>query len=1159
MRDLFTPDFLRGADRASKTFISLKRFFAERERAQTTVAATSAEQLFARGGIGDLHAAGSPCVDFSPMGRRRGYQGPSMLLYMLWCALVRRALPTIIVFENVVQFPMAVLLDTLGDIYCINAIVVDAVTWLGAVRRKRRYALLTLRGAGKLTAPLAGLHEFHTGRVPAVDGRTLFTEDLPPEQLTPARAAVADGYARRCPGFSSSSLADLSQYPDTRPRRTLAGRPCFTVTRGSATIWCARERRCLTGQEILNAQGFPTSADMCLSLGVPYIDTSLISRSRLAGFSGNAMAVPCIGALVHWAMAHFVSGSCPSAAGAGEPPSLDKTTIDTSPAPPTSQATSPADAPRSTTTQISTSRSATGMFHASPTCTEPVTENKPSTSRAADPAPDLPADETSPASPACVTLPLWLQKTASLLEDSLIALRPALVGFERTGVDEEGPSTGRSRDLYPLPSISPTFAADIMDGDCDAGLVQPVVQLSNSAVAGLNALAGCGAPTSSVRLTKVRRAVLERVIGKVVRMLKRLRSLEEVPGEMALGLLIDDADVTGESKAKKLDGMACDLLDTSAGVEPLKYVPSDVSAVLSSPDALFGATGIERCQPGRIPREDRSQYALLVLRQLRCGKVQLHGSIAAGAGIFPIAKKGTTAQREVWNGSALSALARRPLRPPHLASPTSLLYLEGSEQLPLRVWKRDARCFFDQLQTPQGIRRCLGRPGLHLRELLSCHLVSGGRERAITDNELAAFCSHMGPIDLDAFVFPCCASWPMGFSWSSFIAQSTLLAQCNRVGLTDDRMLADDLLPPSRGTLRFALATDDVMIFDRAAADTDTRDMPGHHAAAALDAELERAGIQRHPKKDENGRTSTTVIGIDLDNGRYLVPEGTKLQRLMVGVCHLLELCLELSGDEMAAILGTCSWFAALSRPVFSCFHQVYEFSRERGTGRAAVPASVRAELCLFVALCPLLEADTWREWQDCVVASDASSVFGFGVSVANCSPTVTRDIANTCTMPATYIRLDRSVAHPDEEQERPRKGTPCKVPLGRGCFRTVIASKAQHKAHSGSLETTAVVLALRWLLRKASRHARRTLLLIDAQAVVGAVAKGRSSAPSIRRGVMRVAALLLAGDLQPYYGYIPSEENPADTPSRGVWRTWRRQRRGTRASGEVRKRHLKT
>ena len=236
----------------------------------------------------------------------------------------------------------------------------------------------------------------------------------------------------------------------------------------------------------------------------------------------------------------------------------------------------------------------------------------------------------------------------------------------------------------------------------------------------------------------------------------------------------------------------------------------------------------------------------------------------------------------------------------------------------------------------------------------------------------------------------------------------------------------------------------------------------------------------------------------------------------------------------------------------------MYDFSRDRTDERAALPESVRAELLLFMSVCPLLEADTWRVWQDCVVATDASTVFGFGVSVAHCDATVTRDIAKDCTVPSTYIRLNRDVPHQEEEAERPRLGRACHVRLGRGCFRTVIASKARHAPHSGSLETTAVVLGLRWLLRSATRHSKRTLLLIDAQAVLGATAKGRSSAPSIRRGVMRVAALLLAGDLQPYYGYIPSEENPADTPSRGVIRPWRRSHKGTKARSGVLKSCLK-
>ena len=61
--------------------------------------------------------------------------------------------------------------------------------------------------------------------------------------------------------------------------------------------------------------------------------------------------------------------------------------------------------------------------------------------------------------------------------------------------------------------------------------------------------------------------------------------------------------------------------------------------------------------------------------------------------------------------------------------------------------------------------------------------------------------------------------------------------------------------------------------------------------------------------------------------------------------------------------------------------------------------------------------------------------------------------------------------------------------------------------------------------------------LPVDARVVVGAAAKGRSSAPAIRRRIMRAAALALAGDLHLCYAYIPSEDNLADTPPRGIVR----------------------
>ena len=78
------------------------------------------------------------------------------------------------------------------------------------------------------------------------------------------------------------------------------------------------------------------------------------------------------------------------------------------------------------------------------------------------------------------------------------------------------------------------------------------------------------------------------------------------------------------------------------------------------------------------------------------------------------------------------------------------------------------------------------------------------------------------------------------------------------------------------------------------------------------------------------------------------------------------------------------------------------------------------------------------------------------------------------------------------------------------------------------------VKLLLRWLLRTARHFHHRVAILVDAKAALCAVAKGRSGAAGFRPTLCSIGALLLASDtlLRPIY--IPSEDNPADAPSRG-------------------------
>ena len=375
----------------------------------------------------------------------------------------------------------------------------------------------------------------------------------------------------------------------------------------------------------------------------------------------------------------------------------------------------------------------------------------------------------------------------------------------------------------------------------------------------------------------------------------------------------------------------------------------------------------------------------------------------------------------------------------------------------------------------------------------------------------------------------------MGFSWSSYLAQSCLLGCLQAAGVGEHHMLADDLPPPVDLDRAVSLATDDIIVFGR-------HDLPSvRQRVARIDKAVADAGIEAHRGKDVNEALNTTVIGVDVVDGTRLMPAATKMALVLVGLAHFCSRerpsCTTL---QLQALLGHLAWFALLTRPVFSCLHSAYDVARAEGDTARHIPADTIAELIMFGSLLCWIDGDLARPWQDHIIATDASPSFGFGVSIARASSTLLRAFSREATRAGAMARLERDGIYPDEEAEKPRKGRTCRLPIAKAAFATVISSRARHGAHAGALEAGGVQLALRWLLRSPAKHGRRTVFLVDAKAVAGAIVKGRSSAPTLRRELMRIAALQLAGDILLKVVYVPSEDNPADAPSRGVVRRWR-------------------
>ena len=177
--------------------------------------------------------------------------------------------------------------------------------------------------------------------------------------------------------------------------------------------------------------------------------------------------------------------------------------------------------------------------------------------------------------------------------------------------------------------------------------------------------------------------------------------------------------------------------------------------------------------------------------------MRLAASCRGGASVFPVGKAGGK-QRVDWNGTRVSWAASRPPPPRHLADPASFGLLDIPSGVQLRVTKRDCKTWFVQLAVHLYIGEHVGRPCASRSELLNhgdtCDDIRG----------------YGGLADFDSFV-PCSRVRPMGFSWSSCVAQSTLLSICEEAGLRDRHVLAGDSPLPSSLGLAFAVATEAFM------------------------------------------------------------------------------------------------------------------------------------------------------------------------------------------------------------------------------------------------------------------------------------------------------------------------------------------------------------
>ncbi len=95
---------------------------------------------------------------------------------------------------------------------------------------------------------------------------------------------------------------------------------------------------------------------------------------------------------------------------------------------------------------------------------------------------------------------------------------------------------------------------------------------------------------------------------------------------------------------------------------------------------------------------------------------------------------------------------------------------------------------------------------------------------------------------------------------------------------------------------------------------------------------------------------------------------------------------------------------------------------------------------------------------------------------------------------------------------------------------------------HVNILELRAYLSYIKWLLRRPHLLHHRFFHLLDSQVCLAVVSKGRSSSFALSNVLEQCNALVLAGGMVAYVGYVDTKDNPADAPSR--WRDVHRKQR---------------
>ena len=389
---------------------------------------------------------------------------------------------------------------------------------------------------------------------------------------------------------------------------------------------------------------------------------------------------------------------------------------------------------------------------------------------------------------------------------------------------------------------------------------------------------------------------------------------------------------------------------------------------------------------------------------------------------------------------------------------------------------------------------------------------------------------------------------PMGWSWALYVCQALHEHVVARAGLGELDRIQDKRPCPSSACMHTEYV-DNLIVLG-----SDKQKVISAYQHAVH--ELKSAGLQVH--EEEVHGEEACILGWEISKAGCLRPSRKRVWKTRLAIRAILAQGRG-SARQLERLVGHMTFISLARRESLSVLGSIYKFigkhySHEREVG---LPRQVRWELSAWDGLLPLIYRDFTCRWSGTVHAVDASE-WGLGVTQAELPVGQVKDVGQYSERwrfkDPSFRRARRQVFVGDEDSDPGAEdrllvtesaesdvGRKCHfeaigIDLMRGKWRTVGSHRWRRSITLPVAEARATLYAVKHILRSRHGFGQKHLIFSDSMTAACAIARGRSPTYALRRVCQQVAALALCSGSSFHLRWVPSEYNPADNPSRGVW-----------------------